>query len=145
MLDPRPLRQTAWVTDFRAVFVFTRDGDMLVFRDKLDAVGYLEAVDVLDGEYEVAYFIDGSVLEVVVLDPEGVVSINDTTGTDSEGLRQRIGNHLTRSGSPGSADDPQAVADEYFRWEWEHRWPRWPSRLPRLGRHGSSGGTGTSR
>lgn len=127
------------VTESRAVFVFARDGDMHVFPDKDEAAGWVEAVDVIEGEYEAVYCVDGAVLEFEVDAQRGSVSIGNTFVTDVDGLCQRIATFLTWSGRPGSADDPQAVADELIRWEREHRWPRWRGWLPRLRRPKSSG------
>jgi hypothetical protein len=55
--------------------VFDRNGDAWAFRNYHDAAGWIEAVDVIDGEYH-AYDADGYVLSLTVA--EGDVQIRRT-------------------------------------------------------------------
>ena len=46
------------------VLVFDRDGEAMAFRRLQDAAGFMESVDVLDGEYEAAFTVDGRVVKI---------------------------------------------------------------------------------
>ena len=47
-----------------AVFLFERQGDLNVFASVSDAAGWMEAIDVEDGECGYAFLHDGTVLDV---------------------------------------------------------------------------------
>jgi phage terminase large subunit-like protein len=109
------------------VFVFTRDHDMLIFRSEDAAASWMEAIDVFNGEYEAIYDVRGTIIDAEAIEPKhGIMALHRTDRSDPEALRRRIQGFLDRTGGHGSADDPQALADEQFRAAWERRWPKRP-------------------
>jgi hypothetical protein len=119
-----------------AVLVFTRDGDLIVFAAVSDAAAWMESIDVLDGEYEAVFTLDGTVV-VGGGAVDGPVSLTVTGHSDLPGLRHRPHRGQQRAGFRCSADDPVAVANELLRQEWEYRGRRRPRRLARR-RHGDT-------
>ena len=92
-----------------AVFLFDRN-DMLVdvFASKTKAERWMEPVDVADGEYSVAYLVDGTCLapttdgDRVVLTPTGQV--------DDTALRDGLRDVQRREPKAPAAADPTAFA-----------------------------------
>ena len=113
-----------------AVLVFCRDGDLLVFGTLQDAAGWMESVDVLDGEYEALFTLDGTVVRAGGT-LEGPVILTVSELTDVAGLQGRLRQIKPRMGFRSDPDDPRAVANELLRREWEARWPRRPRWLAR--------------
>src|SRR5690242_7131968 len=111
-----------------AVFVFSRDGEVMAFPHVEDAAGWMEAIVVNDGEYEGAFTIDGRVVNIGTL-PKGVVVLHVTDELNLGALRARLGRSLAYMGLDGDLDDLISVANELLRHEWEGRWPRLPKRL----------------
>ena len=110
-----------------AVFVFERDGDLHVFPSLRAAAGWLEAIDVDAGEYAAAFLHDGTVVELSTVGDDVVLrpAARDASRLDAllRAYQQRTG------GTPvGDAAD---FADDWFRAEWERRWPRRPAWLSR--------------
>jgi hypothetical protein len=65
------------------VLVFDRDGDVMAFGSEAEAAGYMEAIDVDDGEYDAAYPADGTVLTTLAPDgPDGPVVLTRTDELD---------------------------------------------------------------
>ncbi|WP_225753363.1 hypothetical protein [Actinotalea sp. Marseille-Q4924] len=112
------------------VLVFDRDGGVVAFPRVEVAAGWMESIDVLDGEYELAYTPDGRVVDITgALD--GPVSLVITPERDELGLRERLERSRARAGFVANVDDPASVANELMRREWELRWPRRPKWLHR--------------
>jgi hypothetical protein len=114
-----------------AAFVLDATGDLMAFASAGDAAAYLEAVDVVDGEYRAAWLHDGTVLRMLTPSgDDGPVVLERTGDVDLAGLHAAVAAHAHATGRPGVGDLP-AYADELIRWEREHRWPRrprWPAR-----------------
>jgi len=89
------------------IFVFDSDGRVVVYDDLSDAEQLLEAIDVNDNEYPIAYDVDGHAYKVIPrLDNARLVPLDQTDIVD---LRHR----LSRAYGPSHlADDPEAYADE---------------------------------
>jgi hypothetical protein len=113
----------------RGVFVFASN-DVTFYRTVTEASGYLERVDVDNGEYAGFFTVDGERLTALPID-EASVSLEPTGMVEPEELmsllRRAHGHHVFTS-DPGN---PQAVAQEMLTWQWRHRWPRWPRWLGR--------------
>jgi uncharacterized protein YijF (DUF1287 family) len=124
------LRQLSEQEDRQAVLVFDRDGEVMAFPRLQDAAGWMESIDVLDGEYERAFTPDGRVVEITGL-RDSPVSLRITTERDDIGLRDRLMRSRARMGFTSDVDDPVSVANELMRQEWELRWPRRPDWLRR--------------
>lgn len=118
------------------MLVFTRDGELIVFAAAGDAAGWMESIDVIDGEYEAVFTLDGTIV-VASGAVNGPVSLTVTDHTDLAGLRQRLHRVQRQAGFRCSADDPLAVANELLRLEWEDRRRRRPRWLARR-RHGDT-------
>jgi len=69
--------------------VFCRDGDLLVFGTLQDAAGWIESVDVLDGEYEALFTLDGTVVRAGGT-ADGPVILTVSELTDVAGLQRRL-------------------------------------------------------
>lgn len=116
----------------RAFFLFASDG-LRVEPDITLAAGYMEPVDVENGEYEAVFDDTGRSYRFWV---EGeTTQIEPAEQVDLAALRQRL-RALDREGhfvglEGVDADDPLSVAVAVSRWDWEHRWPRRPRRLAR--------------
>ena len=96
-----------------AVFLFDR-ADVLVdvFASTEEAERWMEAVDVADGEYSIAYLVDGTCLTPttdggrVVLTPTG--KVNDTA------LRDGLRDAQRRAPNAPAASDPAAFASAWL-------------------------------
>lgn len=109
------------------VFVITRDSEPHLFKSPSEAAGWVEAVDVLEGEYDDFIRVNGERLRAVpfasptashvVLEPTGVF--------DLEYLQRRLHALASRNGYDGSPEDPRAIANQVFAHEWGKAWPRW--------------------
>lgn len=114
-----------------AVFVFDRDGEVRAFPHLESAAGWMESIDVLDGEYETAFTLDGHEVAIAA-EQEGPVSLQVTDVRDLDDLRTRLSKSGDHMGLSFDLSDLRAVANDLLRWEWAQRWPRrprWASRL----------------
>lgn len=98
-----------------ALFVFDNGCDLHVFASARHASGWLEAVDIEDGEYPVAYLHDGTVVEL--LSSGGRVVLRLTGRRDLTALEGRIAAWRSRVGWPEDGSDPLTFADEILRVE----------------------------
>ncbi len=112
-----------------AVFVFDKDGDLSVFPSLTAAEDYIEAPDVLAGEYPAVFLHDGTVLRPVVRGQRPVLEV--TADHDPHALADWLGRYRRLVPSAPAANDPLDFANEWFRQEWEARWPRRPGWLSR--------------
>ena len=81
-----------------------------------DAAGWMESIDVLDGEYERAVTPDGRVVEITGV-RDSPVSLRITTEREDIGLRERLMRSRARMGFASDVDDPVSVANELMRLE----------------------------
>lgn len=116
-------------SDVGAVFVLTRDDDLMVFVSLDDAAGWMEAIDVDDGEYPALFTLDARLVTASTEDQR--VNLTVTEEHDEPALRQRLRKYLQRVGWTSLPESPRAVANELLRLQWEHRWPRRPAWLSR--------------
>ena len=112
-----------------AVFVFDRGGDLNVFSSLQAASGWLEAVDVDNGEYIAAFLHDGTVVATRTADNLVVLAATDTR--DLPRLNDLLTEHQRWVGEPVSGRSPLEFANDYLRYEWAGRWPRRPAWLAR--------------
>jgi len=104
----------------------------MAFGSESEAAGYVEAIDVDDGEYDAAYLADGTVLKILAPDgPEGPVVLQRTDERDRDALIARIRAYQRANGRPADASDVIEFADGLRQAEWEKRWPRRPRWLAR--------------
>jgi hypothetical protein len=116
------------------VFVFA-GLDLTMFPSMADAQDWLEAIDVDDGEYTAALTEAGRVIRMRTQD--GLVVLELTDKLDAGLLRTLLREHGQAIGQTGIELDPVEFANQSWKTEWEHRWPRWPSWLDkRLHPHG---------
>ncbi len=111
------------------VLVFDRDGDLSVFPSIAAAEGYLEVIDVRDGEYPAAFLHDGTVLKPAVRDDTVVLQV--AAQRDLDALADWLGQYRQRNPSAFSKADPLRFANEWLQQEWRARWPRRPAWLSR--------------
>lgn len=112
-----------------AVFVFDTSGDLNVFASLGDAAGWMEAIDVDDGEYAAAYLADGTVLRLST-DSNRVV-LTPVPERDLPGLTAAVGQYERRLHGQAEVDDLVRYANAWLRREWEAAWPRRPQWLAR--------------
>lgn len=112
-----------------AVFAFGVEDDLHVFPSEEYAAGWMEAVDVEEGEYAAAYLLDGTVLEFWAAEEE--VFLRRTDSEDLPALMARLRASQRAAGGPEEVGDLVAFANEVMREEWEGRWPRPPRWLRR--------------
>jgi hypothetical protein len=112
-----------------AVFVFDCEGDLNVFPSLETASGWIEAVDVDNGEYAAAFLHDGTVVQMSTLGERVVLTPSDTR--DTLQLQQFLDSYQRRGGRPISDGSVLGFADDWLREEWEHRWPKRPAWLAR--------------
>jgi len=110
-------------------FLITRDGDVELFKTPQEAAGWVEAVDVEDGEYTDCFRVNGERLELDIFKEE--VHVRPTGTYDAAFLSQRLAELAERNAYTGDAPDPRTVANEVFAHQWKRRWPRWPKSLDR--------------
>jgi hypothetical protein len=110
-------------TSPRVVFVFA-GVDLTMFPSIADAQDWLEAMDVDDGEYTAALTETGRVVRMTTKNELVVLELTDEL--DSELLHRLLREHGQAIGRPGIELDPVGFANESWKREWDHRWPRWP-------------------
>ncbi|MDQ3465221.1 MAG: hypothetical protein M3500_11110 [Actinomycetota bacterium] len=81
-----------------AVFVFDSDGDLNVFPSLETASGWMEAVDVDNGEYAAAFLHNGTVVQMSTLRERVVLTASDTR--DTLQLQQFLDSYPRRTGRP---------------------------------------------
>jgi hypothetical protein len=117
----------------RAFFLFG-DGDIHVESTAERLSGWMEAIDVRNGEYDDGIFDDtGRRYEPDVVGEE--VRLVATDEIDLPLLLDRLREFVTRAGlavEPVNAGDPVAIAAIIAGWEWDDRWPKRPRWLSRL-------------
>ena len=113
-----------------AVLVFDSDGDAYAFQSLATALGHLEMIDVLAGEYQGAFTTDGAVV-VIAGERRGPVSLSLTSDKDPARLAELLNAAAARRGRPWMQDDPPAIATELLHEVWEQRWPQRPRWLSR--------------
>jgi len=110
-------------------FLITRDGDVELFKTPQEAAEWVEAVDVVDGEYTDCFRMSGERLEFNIVKDE--VQLRPTGAYDAAFLSQRLRELAARNDYTGDAPDPLTVVNEVFANQWKRRWPRWPKSLDR--------------
>lgn len=107
------------------------DGQMDVERNIVRAAGYMEPIDVENGEFEAVFDESGRRYHFSVVN--GATQLQATDEFDLDALKERLREHApaTRSLEGFNPDDPTAAAAAICRFEWEHRWPRRPRWLSR--------------
>jgi len=114
----------------RALFLFGEGG--LNVEPSIDrAAGFMEPIDVRNGEYEAVFDESGRRYNFNVVNK--TIHLQATDELDADGLtdRLRAQARATDSLEGFDPDDPMATAAAISRFEWEHRWPRWPKWLSR--------------
>lgn len=109
-----------------AIFIFGDGGP--VVRDSVEsASGYMEPIDLKNGEYEVIYDDTGLVYQPQI---EGYqVRLVPTVSWDRADLGQRLSDYSKTLGlalDPASQDFPNDVARSISVSEWSRRWPKRP-------------------
>lgn len=99
------------LADETAILVFTRDGDVMAFGSASKAGAWMESIDVLDGEYEAAYAVDGRRAAIAAV-RNGPVSVTVTSNVDRAGLVDLLTARQDRLRFQASPDSPRAVATE---------------------------------
>jgi hypothetical protein len=89
-----------------AIFVIDVDGRVVVYRNQADAEGSLEAIDIHDGEYPIAYTETGEALTVEAHLDNG--RLTPTGRSDLADLQSRL--RGWRYGPHHLGDDPHAYA-----------------------------------
>ncbi|MGW5194759.1 hypothetical protein ACWEOO_36260 [Kribbella sp. NPDC004138] len=118
----------------RVVFVFA-GLDLTMFPSMADAQDWLEAIDVDDGEYTAALTEIGRVISMRAENDLVVLELTDEL--DADLLQRLLREHGQAIGRPGIELDPIEFANQTWKIDWEHRWPRWPRWLDkRLHPHG---------
>ena len=95
-----------------------------MFPSIADAQDWLEAMDVDDGEYTAALTETGRVIGLKTENELVVLELTDEL--DSDLLHRLLREHGQAIGRPGIESDPVGFANESWKREWDHRWPRWP-------------------
>lgn len=115
----------------RAFFLIADDG-VHVEATMQRAAGYMEPVDVRNGEYEAVFDESGRRYDVSVADD--VTRLTPTDEVDRDRLVRLLRQYVRGENlglGPEHFDDPLAVAAAICEWEWEHRWPKRPRWLSR--------------
>jgi hypothetical protein len=99
----------------------------MAFQSEAEAAGFMEAIDVDDGEYDAAYLVDGTVLLIRILQGrDGPVALERTDQQHREVLLERIRSFQEANGLPVDVSDLTGFADRLRRQAWARRWPRRP-------------------
>lgn len=115
-----------------AVLVFGSDGELIPFRTLADAAGFMEAIDVLNGEYDALFTLDGPVAQATAAADGQPVRPTVTDHTDLPGLQRRLRQVQPRERFVSDPHDPRAVANELLAQAWHQRRPKRPHWLDRL-------------
>lgn len=101
------------------VFVFDRGKDVNVFLSVSDAVDWIEAVDVDEGEYPYAYDTAGTVLRFATNGE--IVSLDKTEQLDLDALKARLLEYHMRVPSAPQTSFPERFAREWLELETRKR------------------------
>ncbi|WP_416974493.1 hypothetical protein [Streptomyces sp. 4F14] len=104
MTTPFPLPE-------ETVIVFDRDEELSAYSSFTHVMNYLEAIDVVYGEYPAAYLLDGRVLELTA--PEGCkgpVLLTRTERSDLADLERRTARHWARYAAGDAPLGPEETA-----------------------------------
>jgi len=115
------------------VFTFSIDGYVRVHLSPEKAAGWMEAIDVEGGEYEVIYDDSGLVYEPDVVGDRRVALV-PTDRRDLDDLVRRLEAFGERTGLRMPEARPgftQGAAEVLAAWEWDRRWPKRPRWLSR--------------
>ena len=111
--------------------IFFDDDLPMAFRTLGDAAGYLEVIDVENGEYAdaSAFTPDGRIIDVRAVGDDVVMTITDRRDVVGlpDLLRTAAEDGLIRS----SPEEPGEVVTELLCMQWAARWPKWPRWLDR--------------
>ena len=110
-----------------AVLLFTQDDDVHVFASVPMAARWMEAVDVEEGEYVVAYLPDGR--RFVPVTEAGLVRLVPAGDVDEDDLRRRLAAYRERVPTSPATGDAATFAVETLGW---HASRRWTARIRRL-------------
>src|SRR3954464_11402991 len=91
-------------------FLITRDGDVELFKTPQEAAEWVEAVDVVDGEYTDCFRMSGERLELKNVNHEG--QPRPTGAYDAAFLSQRLRELAARNDYTGDAPDATTVVNE---------------------------------
>ncbi|WP_411574592.1 hypothetical protein [Streptomyces fradiae] len=110
------------------VLLFDRDADLLVFESFARATGWVEAIDVDEGEYTAAYSADGAVLALTAPEgPDGPVALVRTGLVDPGDLERRVARYWRCHQTGQHPRDPVETArylierDSRLRGSWSGR------------------------
>ncbi len=109
-----------------AFFLFG-DGDLSVEPTIDSAAGYMEPIDVRNGEYEAVFDETGRRYAVDVVGE--ATRLRRTDEVDLDDLLRRLHDSGVASSLHLAAEDlndPWAIAVSMSRFEWDHRWPKRP-------------------
>lgn len=109
------------------VLLFEREGDVHVFASLRTAEQWMEAIDVLDGEYAVAFLPDGR--RYLPTAEDEIVRLVAAGDADAPDLHRRLSAYRLRVPTAPATDDAAAFAAETLR---QHDERRWFARLRRL-------------
>lgn len=112
------------------VLLFERNGDVHVFDSAPRAEQWMEAIDVEDGEYVVAYLPDGR--RYLPTSEGGLIRLVPAGDADVDDLRRRLSAYRLRVPSAPATEDAAGFAAETLRWHAERRWSALLRRLLRL-------------
>ena len=84
----------------------------------------MEAIDVDDGEYTAALTETGRVIKMRTENWTVVLELTDEL--DPDVLHRLLRAHGQAIGQPGIEQDPVGFANQSWKFEWDHSWPRWP-------------------
>jgi hypothetical protein len=125
--------QTSNVSGEPRAFLIFGGSALQVEPDVAAAAGFMEPVDIENGEYDAVFDNTRRIYRFWVVGK--TTKLEATDETDLESLRRRLralaDQGAFRAIGPLDVDDPLAVAAAVSRWEWEHRWPRHPLWLSR--------------
>lgn len=107
------------------------DRSICVFQSLRYAEGYVEATDIIDGEWGTFYGLDGQVFTPEVSEHKWVVRLIPTDAYDLAGLVAELREYARENGFTADGSDPRAFVNEFEQREWASRWPRWPRWLDR--------------
>jgi hypothetical protein len=109
------------------IILFDREGRLNVFRTWEEAVGWTEAIDVAQGEYE-GWTVDGRMLELDVVDDDRI-TVAPTTRHDPTTLLAQLRQSPEVESLGITGDSPLAIAEQYLRFSDTES----PEEGPRLG------------
>ncbi|MFI0898353.1 hypothetical protein [Streptomyces sp. NPDC020983] len=126
------------------VLVFDRGEDLFVFESCVQAVNWIEAIDVDEGEYTAVYSPDGGLWALTAPDgPDGPVALARTGGGDPGDLERRVARYWIRHRTGRPPQGPLETARLLIGSDDEPR-GGWLGRVVGLLRRGTGRGTGIS-